>query len=165
MKIYNLGYRANIVTVILVMIIMSGSSSPRRMKMLVRRKIPINNNTNKTVTNEDKKKKIIKRKLLIPGNASVPDIGPPVLSSPLLTETSTTTPLPQHKPFTVNETVAAKPDAVKRCEYHVMRIIYKSFYFIFYSIVFSFVTFHNCVMETRTLCVKCWNQWNMLLLK
>ena len=110
---------ANVVNVILILVILSCCSafaSPRRKKMLVRRKIPITNRIdNMTIANHDKPIKIIKRKLINPERAAAP-----VLSSPLISETMSTTTspslLPQHKPFTVNETVAAKPDAVKRCK-------------------------------------------------
>ena len=91
------------------------SALPRMRKMLVRRKIPVGklrNDNNSSVEERQiiKPIKIVKRKLITSS--------PPVLSSPLLSESPTTTSplLPQHKPFTVNETVAAKPDAVKRCK-------------------------------------------------
>ena len=105
-----------IIVVILLIELIHISALPRRRKMLVRRKIPIDksrNDINSTVEERQiiKPIKIVKRKLI---NSS----SPPVLSSPLLSESPTTTSplLPQHKPFTINETVAAKPDAVKRCK-------------------------------------------------
>ena len=105
-----------IIVVILLIELIHISALPRRRKMLVRRKIPIDksrNYINSTVEERQiiKPIKIVKRKLI---NSS----SPPVLSSPLLSESPTTTSplLPQHKPFTINETVAAKPDAVKRCK-------------------------------------------------
>ena len=105
-----------IIVVILLIELIHISALPRRRKMLVRRKIPIDksrNDINSTVEERQiiKPIKIVKRKLI---NSS----SPPVLLSPLLSESPTTTSplLPQHKPFTINETVAAKPDAVKRCK-------------------------------------------------
>ena len=111
-----------IIVVILLIELIHISALPRRRKMLVRRKIPIDksrNDINSTVEERQiiKPIKIVKRKLI---NSS----SPPILSSPLLSESPTTTSplLPQHKPFTINETVAAKPDAVKRCK----KIIYEN---------------------------------------
>ena len=121
-------------SVLLVIILLDNvtGSSLRRRKMLVRRKVPINRNiiANRTETNgtavppvEAKQikrpVKVIKRKIL-GGSASQPRPVISQLSLPPVPEPETTTPsaiiLPQHKPFTVNETVPAKPDAVKRCE-------------------------------------------------
>ena len=118
-------------SVLLVIILLHDNvigSNLRRRKMLVRRKVAINRNiiartqTNGTVLADEKQikrpVKVIKRKIL--GSNSEPR---PVISQlslpPVLPEAETTTPtasiLPQHKPFTVKETVPAKPDAVKRC--------------------------------------------------
>ena len=88
--------------------------------MLVRRKVLVNNSIqNRNITREERDKpvRILKRRI-------IPDEATPVLSSPLSTEVTTISSLPQNKPFTlpqnkpftVNETVAAKPDAVKRCK-------------------------------------------------
>ena len=135
------------------------SALPRMRKMLVRRKIPIDksrNSNNSTVEERQiiKPIKIVKRKLIHSSS-------PPVLSSPLLSESPTTTsPLPQHKPFTINETVAAKPDAVKRC-----KEITKCKMILNLEFNFSFIPIHNCVMETGTLYINSRNQWNMLLIK
>ena len=113
-------------SVLLVIILLDNAtgSALRRRKMLVRRKVGINRNiiartdTNGTVVEEKQIKrpvKVIKRKILGSGSEVVP-----VLSLPPVPEAETTTPsaspLPQHKPFTVDQTVPAKPDAVKRCE-------------------------------------------------
>lgn len=101
-------------TLLIVILPIVSSSTMRRKKMLVRRKVLVNNSgDDKNLTTEERQIvrpiKILKRKII--STAS------PVLSSPLITpETTTISSLPQHKPFTVNETVAAKPDAVKRCE-------------------------------------------------
>ena len=98
--------------------------------MLVRRKVAINRNiiartqTNGTAVVADEKQikrpvKVIKRKILGPALSSESRPVTSQLSLPPVPEPETTTPsatiLPQHKPFTVNETVPAKPDAVKRC--------------------------------------------------
>ena len=116
-------------SVLLVIILLNNvtGSNLRRRKMLVRRKVAINRNiiartqTNGTVLADEKQikrpVKVIKRKIL--GSNSEPRPVISQLSLPPVPEPETTTPsatiLPQHKPFTVNETVPAKPDAVKRC--------------------------------------------------
>ena len=103
--------------------------------MLVRRKVAINRNiiartqTNGTAVVADEKQikrpvKVIKRKILGPAlSSSEPRPVISQLSLPPVPEPETTTPsatiLPQHKPFTVNETVPAKPDAVKRCRTNI----------------------------------------------
>ena len=104
--------------------------------MLVRRKVAINRNiiartqTNGTAVVADEKQikrpvKVIKRKIL--GSASEPRPVISQLSLPPVPEPETTTPsatiLPQHKPFTVNEIVPAKPDAVKRCKGQIFILI------------------------------------------
>ena len=120
-------------SVLLVIILLDNvtGSNLRRRKMLVRRKVAINRNiiartqTNGTAVVADEKQikrpvKVIKRKILGPAlSSSEPRPVISQLSLPPVPEPETTTPsatiLPQHKPFTVNETVPAKPDAVKRC--------------------------------------------------
>ena len=120
-------------SVLLVIILLHDNvtgSNLRRRKMLVRRKVAINRNiiartpTNSTLLVPEEKQikrpvKVIKRKVL--GSELRPVISqlslPPVLPEPETT-TPTASILPQHKPFTVNETVPAKPDAVKRCKFY-----------------------------------------------
>ena len=120
-------------SVLLVIILLHDNvtgSNLRRRKMLVRRKVAINRNiiartpTNSTLLVAEEKQikrpvKVIKRKVL--GSELRPVISQLSLP-PVLPEAETTTPtasiLPQHKPFTVNETVPAKPDAVKRCKFY-----------------------------------------------
>ena len=80
-------------------------ASARRRRMLVRRKVasvPASNTTQPSGGRQPRPGRVVRRRL-------VPASPAPQLLSPA-------PPLPQHKPFTVNQTVAAKPDAVKRCE-------------------------------------------------
>ena len=108
-------------------------SNLRRRKMLVRRKVAINKNiiarsqTNGTRLVAEEKQikrpvKVIKRKILGPASSELRPVISQLSLPPVLPEPETTTPtatiLPQHKPFTVNETVPAKPDAVKRCKFY-----------------------------------------------
>ena len=78
----------------------------RRRKMLVRRKVPVPNSLSQNRDRLARPVRVIKKKI----------ISSPVLSSPLESEAETTTIPPQSRPFSINETVPAKPDAVKRCE-------------------------------------------------
>ena len=102
--------------------------------MLVRRKVAINRNiiartpTNSTLLVPEEKQikrpvKVIKRKIISPAGSELRPVISQLSLPPVLPEPETTTPtasiLPQHKPFTVNETVPAKPDAVKRCKFHI----------------------------------------------
>ena len=82
----------------------------RRRKMLVRRKLPIMNSLSQNRTSLPVR--VVKKKII--SSAS------PVLSSPLESLTEATTFAPQNRPFTVNETVPAKPDAVKRCKWSLV---------------------------------------------
>ena len=154
--------REQCLTIIFVSLSILSVTSVRRKKMLVRRKVLVNNSIqNRNITREERDKpvRILKRRIIT-------DEATPVLSSPLSSEVTTISSLPQNKPFTlpqnkpftVNETVAAKPDAVKRCK-------------IFFSLkccrhsIFSFISLHNCFLEARSLYFNYRNKWHLLLIQ
>ena len=87
----------SLLTLALLLALALDPASPRRRRMLVRRKVPVpaSNTTQPSGGRQPRPGRVVRRRLV------------PASPAP---------PLPQHKPFTVNQTVAAKPDAVKRCE-------------------------------------------------
>ena len=161
-------------SVLLVIILLNNvtGSNLRRRKMLVRRKVAINRNiiartqTNGTVVADEKQikrpVKVIKRKIL--GSNSEPRPVISQLSLPPVPEPETTTPsatiLPQHKPFTVNETVPAKPDAVKRCR---TKIYFSLDHNTVTKCFLSFVPVHDRVMEAGPVHFHGGDQWHVLL--
>ena len=105
----------SLLTLALLLALALDPASPRRRRMLVRRKVPVpaSNTTQPSGGRQPRPGRVVRRRL-------VPASPAPQLLAPA-------PPLPQHKPFTVNQTVAAKPDAVKRCEQleypdHVMTV-------------------------------------------
>ena len=59
---------------------------------------------------------------------------------------------PEHKPFSVHEHVEPKPDMVKRCRKYNRSIEISDVTFtINFSLLFSFVPVHNCVLQKRSL--------------
>ena len=109
----------SLLTLALLLALALDPASPRRRRMLVRRKVPVpaSNTTQPSGGRQPRPGRVVRRRL-------VPASPAPQLLAPA-------PPLPQHKPFTVNQTVAAKPDAVKRCEQldypdHVMTVTHCS---------------------------------------
>ena len=95
----------SLLTLALLLALALDPASARRRRMLVRRKVasvPASNTTQPSGGRQPRPGRVVRRRL-------VPASPAPQLLAPA-------PPLPQHKPFTVNQTVAAKPDAVKRCE-------------------------------------------------
>ena len=95
----------SLLTLALLLALALDPASARRRRMLVRRKVasvPAPNTTQPSGGRQPRPGRVVRRRL-------VPASPAPQLLAPA-------PPLPQHKPFTVNQTVAAKPDAVKRCE-------------------------------------------------
>ena len=164
-------------SVLLVIILLDHNvtgSNLRRRKMLVRRKVAINRNiiarsqTNGTRLVAEEKQikrpvKVIKRKILGPASSELRPVISQLSLPPVLPEPETTTPtatiLPQHKPFTVNETVPAKPDAVKRCKFYCNLV--SSSLDVFSAL--SFVPVHDRVMEARPVHLHSWDKWHVLL--